>query len=792
MLNTRKENKIYLISLFLLAFFSLIFVSTMGYLNYRTTAINLEESVIAKFEKDNVDLLETAINFGKRFDNYYGMEDVLETFANQYKGPIPFVIDKDGNLLYYLDKGETHEDTDNVRAFIESKTFKRGLPELMEKEGKAISHDGWNAIFSNIHEDGEIIGYLGCIYKNKIFKERFDELKQRTVIITFVVAVTELIAIAFLVVFVKKRLNVLKNDGFTVKTIKKLGAVGAITLGIIIMSGVMILVYQSDYRSRIEVSVKASLKNLENSIQHVREQGVDLREVDGLYEYIDEKISELETIHAVRITERITEVKRTQEDSAIISFTFGADDETGTTLYLDAEISDELIAREMRNIVLVLLSSMIILSIFVFELNNVMDLSTEKISAKGNDTFSEKQVSLALRLTGFLCSTAEYMCVPYAAMMIRDSGEALPGISLGFTAALPLTIEGLTQMIGMLTLPKVVKKYDVKKVLIVSSIAMILCNITAFAVGGALTIVICRALAGYSYAGFKQVSNYLITKGYETEKGRSDNISQDNAGLLAGATCGAGLGAILSANAGYPVTFLISGAMFIFYLLGTWYLVPWMSLEAKAGADEEEKPISMSGIAKMFTSLEMIFFILVIAIPLNIGVMLCVTLIPAICQINNISSIVLSYCYIANGIAGIYIGPSLVSRAKAKFGLQPCIAFAFALTSICIFILKLPPVAVMVIISSMALGFLDGFGTPMVTDRFMSLRIVQSSIDESTSLIFFVVLSYVLLTFAPMIAELMLMQTEGVLSPMLIGAIVYGVAAVLLFLFNRRQTEKAS
>ena len=121
----------------------------------------------------------------------------------------------------------------------------------------------------------------------------------------------------------------------------------------------------------------------------------------------------------------------------------------------------------------------------------------------------------------------------------------------------------------MLTLPRYVRKFNTRTVLIFSSLMMILCNLAAFSLRGALTVVICRGLAGFAYAGFKQVSNFLITRGYETELGRSENIAQDNAGLLAGATCGAGLGAILSANAGYAVTFLCSAVLFGVYLLLT-------------------------------------------------------------------------------------------------------------------------------------------------------------------------------------------------------------------------------
>ena len=468
-------------------------------------------------------------------------------------------------------------------------------------------------------------------------------------------------------------------------------------------------------------------------------------------------------------------------------------EDKGTRLYLEAELSAEAISREMRSIVLVLLSTMIILMIFVFELNNLVGLLAAKTrrGRSRENGFSEKKVGIALRFTGFLCSTAEYMCVPYAAMLIRDSGEALFGLSVGMTAALPLTLEFLTQMAGMLAFPRFVRKTGVRVVLVLSTLLMILCNLTVFCVGGALTVILCRAAAGIAYAGFKQVSNYLITRGYETEIGRSANISQDNAGLLAGATCGAGLGAILSANAGYAMTFLFSACLFAAYLTATFFLPPWRQLaERKTATETGRKPIRMRDLGRMIFSGEMLFYIAAVAIPLNIGVMLCVTLIPAICQTNGISSIVLSYCYIAIGIAGIYIGPYLVSKAKRILGMPVSIALAFALTAAGIFILRLPPVILMMIISSMILGFLDGFATPMCTDQFMELRVVRKTVDEPTALIFSLVLSYVLMTFAPAAAELLLLPDQGMLSPMLIGAAAYAAAAVLIFF--RRKKEKAS
>ena len=789
--NRKKNSKLAPLVLMTVAIFAVNFVSLMGFLNYRATAIELEDSVITRIEEDAADEIESALDFGKSFTNFFGMQDIFDEFSEQYPGPVPFVISKSGELMYLSEDA----DEDEILKFLGSKEFTSGLKTIAAEGG--IIRIGKNHLsIVPVHMEYEKAGYFCSLYNEKIFQSKFNDIR-KTVYIEG--ALTIAIVLAALYVFIKiTEEREKKLSDVLERLIDRTVPILIIAAGILMLSFTSLYSYQQDYRHKMNASIRLSLNSLEKRIDDVRSQGVDLRDVSGLEEYIHERIDSLHMLRSVKISEQISVVNRNNEESDIISFVFG-DEEGKDLLYLEAELSDSALQKAMREIVLVLFSTTIILLIFVYELSNLVDLfnagmaqkaAGENASAEAG--FSENRVALALRFTGLLCSTAEYMCVPYAAMMIRASGQSLLGLSVGMTAALPLTLEGLTQMIGMLVLPKYVKKFDIMKVLTASAILMIVCNISAFAVGTAAVIILCRALAGFAYSGFKQVSNYLITSGYETDAGRSDNISQDNAGLLAGATCGAGLGAIISANSGFAVTFLCSAFVFAAYLAGTVFLVPWNMINKKAAADAaasegESEPINVKAVLKLFSSPEILRYVLLIGIPLNIGVMLCVTLIPAICQTNGISAVMLSYCYIANGIAGIYIGPALVSRAKARFGTARCLAFTFAITAVSIFILKVPPVAVMIIISSTILGFLDGFGTPLSTDGFMELDVVRKSVDESTALIFSVVLAYVLLTFAPMVAELLLLPGNGVLSPMLIGALAYAAAAVLLFFSRRRK-----
>ena len=782
-----KNDRFYLIILLFVAFLSITSVSTMGFLNYKSAVTGMEENVIKRLESETVKGLQTSISFGKQFDNYYGIDTIFENFDSQIAGTRSFIIDTDGSLMYCSDGA-----LDSVQELLKSKEYIREFSGFSKDNGGSVKKGEQHGVFYPIHQNEEVIGYYGCIFNEKALNPSFAKIFKSILIAT---VITMLLTWVCLAIFIEvSELSMMDIEMKKARKFwEKIIPLVIMAAAILILSAVSLYYYQEDYRAKMKYSVGISLKNLQNDINKVQSQGVDIRTVDGLRSYIGERVSSIDVLYAVRISEHISEFVKEEEESNLIRFRFTTDESTGGNIYLEAELSDSVMRKELNNITFVLLSTMIILLIFAFELNNLVDMLKagflERENSISDHTFSEKQMSLSLRFTGFLCATAEYMCVPYAAMMIRESGQSLSGLSVGVTAALPLTLEQFTLMVSMFVMPGIVKKTDIKKVLVFSSVLMIACNVMSFLSGEALTIIICRGIAGVAYCGFKQVSNHLIAKGHTTEEGRSENISQDNAGLLAGMTCGAGLGAILSANSGYAATFFFSAVVFVIYLLVTFFLVPWKKLNSVHAKDEESKPIKAKSVAKMFLSPEMLYYILIIAIPLNIGVMLCVTLIPAICQTHNISSIMLSYCYIANGLAGIYLGPALVSAARRVFGLHPSIAFAFALTAFGIFILHLPPVVIMIVLTSMILGFLDGFGTPLVTDRFMSLGVVRHAVDEPTALVFNMVLTFVLLTFVPMIAELMILPGKGFATPMMAGAIGYAAAAVILMVFRLKEND---
>lgn len=758
--------------------FSSGFIALMGYMNFKTNYQEIKDTTYDEIAREFVEKIETSLSFGKSLKNYYGMSDIFQQCQKRLgDGMELFVMDTEDKLCY-----STFEEEEELYQQIQQAVSQRNFQQAKEKkQADSAKIDQYNFLVNAIENDREIIGYFVVVYPDHVMGDLLADVKE-TVILQTLICMAVLLVLFFTGSFFLSHLPMAQEKKEKIKQIYPLILILCMLL---LQSGCSLYVYQNSYRGSMMSGADEIMTNLHQSISSLVDSGVELKDIDGVSEYLGEKVAQVPILWNVRISDEIANAAgETNRESSLLK-RYSLD---GKYLTLEAELSNEYIEDKLVQNILILVSTLIIMMIFIVELMKLPTLSLYLVSEKRNKECDESylQVSNALRISGFLCGTAEYICVPYAAMLIREWNESAFGLSVGMTAALPLSLEGFAQMIAMLILPKVIHKMDIRKALVIFGVAMAGINFTAFFADSAVAIILFRGAAGIAYAGFKQISNYLITRGYHTELERSRNLSQDNAGLLAGVTCGAGMGAIICETAGYSATFLVSAGVFIAYLGLTLWVVPWKWLKNKQSDEEATEKIGVKQLLHMIFSSEMFGYLLLIAIPLNIGVQLCVTLVPAICQNQGISTAMLSYCYIVNGIAGIYIGPSLVNAAKKKFGLCPSIAVAMALTGVSLLIIKLPPVIVMLMIASMLLGFLDGFATPLSMDQFMEMSIVKKTVTESSALIICVVISYILMTVAPMIAEGMLIETDFFLNPLMIGAVVYFLAAFLLVARKRK------
>ena len=778
----KKMPRSYVLMLVAVAVFAVNFIAVLSYLNYRSMVMEMEERLIARVEKDTISSMEVALNFGKDFRNYYGIQDIFRSFEIQFSEPYSFILDNDLNLLYETDSSRTITPEQAAR-FIADESVRKEIQANAGQESIQASLDEHKAIFTPIRIDGETAGYFGCIYTSGMFRDGMRDILRKVLVLDGIFSLVVSLALVIFI-WVVQRDSWIEQYGEMSNGLMRFVAVLIIEIAVLSFSRYVMTDFQHDYRTKIENSVRLSLRNLSESVRRVHSQGVELSEVPDLRDYIEKRVKSLGILHRTRVTDNISDVMLTQEQSNLMMFRLETGENT-LPLYLEAEISNTAMERQQQETFFVILSTVIILLMFTFELVNLLKIVEDKQKHSGTG-FSEEQIGLTARFTSFVILAAEYICMPFAAMMIRESGESLFGLSVGMTAALPLTVEPLMQMLTeMIILPKL--KVDVRVRLLAATVLMAVCNITTFIAGSALVIVVCRALAGVAFQCLR-CERIMIVSGCETEEGRVNCITQNAAGMMAGGTCGASMGAILAANGGYGITFACSAVMFAVYLVSVYTMVPFKAMFARevSASGEEEKPVRLKDLLKIALSREVVSFSVIVLAPLFIATMLCITLIPAVCQEEGISAITLSYCYILNGIAGIYIGPALVSWAKKYLGSYIPVAIVFALTAAGIFVAKLPPVVIMVIITSTILGLNDGLASPLATDTFLSLKVITSNVDEDTALAFFTILSFLMTMAAPTAAELMLLPSTGAISPAMIGAMLYALAAVVIVVSRMR------
>ncbi|MEG2439979.1 MAG: MFS transporter [Acetivibrio sp.] len=750
----KKNSIIFTISIFiLLSTFSIAFVGIMGYMNFKSNFKEIKEQLYGFLTSETIDEIENSLQYGKELENYYGAEKILNSMKEK--------LGEEFEVLIYSDKEELLYST--------------------SKEYPNYSNQFRQDIYDG---EQEKVGSLVTLYDSIVIQNELKELMNDTAmtagIVMLLVAIVILIGVFFLHYGEK-----------SVKAMQRF-AIVVILLGIIIQSASSMYNYQKKYREAMYDGANIIVSNLSETVYSVQRLGVDLKKVGDLVNYLTDKIDKVPILYNIKLYQNVA---NTADETGNKSKFYISDKLPGTDIIIEADLSTNYINNKIMELVLIVASTIIIMLMVVFEIFRLPGLLAYRMGKVYNINHEDsyENVVSGIQLATFLCGMAEYMCVPYSAMVIRQLNQGAFGLSVGLTAALPITVEGLVQMVVIFTLPKVIRKIGSKKLLFLAGIVMVGINIAAFFSTSSLQIIICRAIAGAAYAGFAQIANYIVTTGYDSEERRAQILANKNAGVLAGITCGAGLGAIVASATSFKTTFLISSIIFAVYFVAFRFLMPWKLFKKNEEAKiEVREKTDFASILRMITSGELIKYIVFVAVPLNIGVVLVVTLIPSLIQQMQLNTIVLSYCYIVNGIAGIYLAPKIVALLTRKGGLKIGVAFSLILGSVSLFVLNLPiPIAV-ILISSALLGLLDGVGMPLSTNQFMGLSLVSTTISETTALVFLSAICYILNAAAPMVAESIAGAPIAGVSRYIIAGVIFVICAavVLIGFHEKKKTSK--
>ena len=204
----------------------------------------------------------------------------------------------------------------------------------------------------------------------------------------------------------------------------------------------------------------------------------------------------------------------------------------------------------------------------------------------------------------------------------------------------------------------------------------------------------------------------------------------------------------------------------------------------------------LSQYLRIFFSPGVLRYFILVTVPVTFGILFTATLIPTLVTEKGgaSSDILLSYCYIANGLAGFYLGPQVVRLLSGRVSVTVGISGALVFAAAALLLLEVPPFALAVLVATMLLGVFDGYGSPMASDGFLATPQVKSRVSEVTALALHMTLMSLVMTFTPVLIE-MLAQISLTVAVLTLAAffaacgLLFAVSGGILSIGKRRSSR---
>ncbi len=770
-MNTRKKKIVTTIVFICLALISLEFVDWVCRMAFNNTCIEMEEQYISIQIDEEIDSIENSINFGKNLSNYYGMDKVLDSIESISEGNLKVIVSDTEGTPKYLSFEESDENIKDL-AFFYSDDYRQKFLSTEDRGRKIDFGKKSSLVYPVTKGEDQLQGYVVVIYdaNSLIDGSRLGDVRSVIIIITAVIAI--LLIIVFIVL----------RDRIKGKAEK---VIPVVILMIAILTFILYLfsVYRDKYNQLITEKTVALAEAFGEKTDAVVRKGLSVDQLYKLDDYFNEKQEEIESIDTLEIVDGGYTVDKNDIYTVYVPV-------ASQRAAIKAVISMDYIKNKIWLMTLTFGAVFVVCLMTAYELTHFVEVASARFSSDFNTVTEEQNEGLSaqIRVLSFLAFTAIYICLPYAAVIMRKWDVSVFGLSKSVSASLPLTIELLCVLLASTVIQRLFNTTKLNRMMIFVFPFLILGNIACTVVSSPYTLIALRALCGIGFAFLKYWLNSIVAAA-SNDDNFSANCGMMNAGLLGGITVGASLGSIFAQAMGYQSNYLFTAVIFGFILLWVIPTMPWKVIaKGHESAPSTEKTAVEKNKSNILKNPRQFLTLLFGCIPLNIGLMYVVAFVPSYMSNAGHSAVVTSYVYLVNGLAGIYIG-MLILRFLKKKSLFVSASIALFLAAGGMLILLVNNSIAIIMISAGVLGLFDGFGTPSITSYFTSLTPKKSEVAGMMTT-FNIVGSAVQIA-CPTLYNL-LIQPDGKVTNLMIFGIAYIVVAVLFVIMCRPDKKKQS
>ncbi len=754
---------LYIFSILMIASFS--FVNWMSNSQFKQNYKEIKEQYYTVISNQMINKIQESLKYGKTIESFYGINDIF----NQFIGVLGeenkvYIMSKEGKVLYKSDNEP-----------ISSQDYELMTFDIMNEEDKVGSL---------------VLAYPSYVINKEVSKQNHEGIK-----LLIMITLLCLMALFGCIYFVGQ---MKKED----KRLVFLMPMLIIVLGTITQSSLTYMRYQQKYTSSMLEGANSILKSVSSDLELLHDKGLEYNQMQGLAEYLAQKVNETPILWSMRVNKTIydTDNVLNRQSDMIIQQQLGENEDDTENIFLQMEISEEYLKDKLMMLLLVFLATMLVVIIIVWEMMRLPEQLLFRKSEMFNQNKSNQYEILTdnIRSINFLMFTAIYVSMPYSAVLIRKWGIGIGNMSADMLASVPMTIELFGLMIFSLVFASLLKKIDLKVGTIIFGGLIVVGNLCCAYATHPIFIIINRIICSAGLAGMKYLINNIITLGSENKERTSRHIAQMNAGTLGGIMCGGSLGGIISDSIGVNNTFLFSMVTALLVIIMAIYTVPWKLLKANKQNSQEKGEVSKeqrSGThevkEKLLFNKEIIGYMLFVAFPLYLGLMFLVAFIPSFVQKKELPIILVSYAYLVNGMLGIYAGPFIGNVLNKKISRKGTVTITLLIGAISMFIIKLPWVVSMILVSSGLMGLFDGFGTPEVMNQFIELDVVKKKMNSASALAVLGVFGSAVGMVSPMIYTWAIDGTLFSVNGIICIAAAYLLCSVLFLLTSKQSRIKA-
>ena len=743
---TRKKSLLFQLIICLFIAAMVLLTAVLNAYSFKNSSIDSAAENRAVILSQIKGTLEYGLKYGRKLDNYYGIEETLEKVTESCQADYVYIRDAEGKLLY----GEDPKDDFSHNS---------------EDESNIWTENNMSHVILPIKEADDIGGYIGMGCSTESMQS-FSTPYVRQI---YAYAFFEVIGgiILFLILF-----NLVRHN-FEEKKLRLL-----ITGTIIVLSALSVIpnhyILRVSYTALAEGAASDLLSQSSKDIERLLEAGVYYSDISDTESYYSELADACEQVSEIKLTE--------EENTEGIALDLPSDGE-GKTMHLKAAISQNYVSKKVRtalinSLVTSITAIMISIEILLFLLGLLIGREKERIKRSENPRALTIERFGVVRGLSFFFASFRFMAVAFMSTVLIQIytpvyiwGHPIPyEIVLSLPMAGQVFVAMITSYISGIVIHKIGWKYTTLMGIALMMVGTFASSFATVPVPFIFAQMIVGTGLGFAKMG---VDIYAVT--VSSEEDMSKYTSGSNAGIIVGFSCSAALGALVASIFGYQgayVAMTVIGAL-VFLIVLFFGMNVASRVEKEETADKTQ--IIPGGPDIRFPS-----YIVLVIIPYYFIMMFVDYYFPVYAKSVGITTDAIGYVMLIYGIVTAYVGtplcPVFTKRAKSK----TLIPFILLLLALGMFIFAARNNVIMAAILVALIGLVDGI---MPSAQFMYVYDLPFAkrIGFSKALGIEGFFSNMIGAVAPIIFGFVMMYGNGGLAAV---AILTALSAVLFMFIN--------